>query len=412
DPLGAGDTAWYSTRAYDPITPSLWRRHLPWATYASAAPTGGLRVYGDYVAVDAAPELSAVSAYSESGNRSWQYVTSSVREPVRLGSGGEAYFTRVTGDFTDSRQLVGVGPVGSHLWALDADYYGPWEYGPAILMDGSLAAISWGPGRSRWVRAVTASGSVLWTTQLDPARFSRRDYLAVASSGAVYVLGVRFGYGVTLYHLSGDGVLRWKHTWWDEGGVYPLAVALVDDTTAVVAAHFPGVGLDSLFAVSGNGEVLWAWGSSVTYSAPRDSRPPLVIGDDAAFLATHGWNSGTVTAVALADGSLQWQVLETSLRDDDRFKPSALVANGRLITASGHLIISRDAATGGELWRHACAAEVQDLLITASGLLIAASSEGDLAGYLEALDVGAGPADTPWPMNYADAARTSRVRQQ
>ena len=188
-------------------------------------------------------------------------------------------------------------------------------------------------------------------------------------------------------------------------------MAVADDSTLLVAAYYSGSYSDSLYAVSTDGVVRWASGGTAQWwSYMVRGRGALVVGNGVAYLALGDEDKTVVRAVSVADGSGLWQVEESNLYDHDLYRPLALSQSGEVLIGANDLIVSRDAATGQENWRHRFADEVTDFVITESGLLVAASHWYGVHGYLEAIDIGSGPMNSAWPMTYADPGRTSRAR--
>ena len=87
-----------------------------------------------------------------------------------------------------------------------------------------------------------------------------------------------------------------------------------------------------------------------------------------------------------------------------------LTANGLLLVRRDAEVVGLDVATGAQRWRHEIRSDgfrdsrVREMALTADGALYAIGG-----GYLELIDVGAGPLPAAWAMPRADGQRSGRL---
>ena len=396
DPAGASDTASYNTTAYDPLTPALWRTRISESDIEgqwTISSTSG----GDLLVHEAEEHgrdnsgSRPLTALSRQGTQMWAYETAAGTPPIAVAPGDNIYLTRKSDAdalFGD-HELLSLSAVGTENWVMPPDFEGSPAFGPAVLEDGSVIVPIVGSDRRARLRRVSPAGDELWTVQLDTAH-SGVGWLAVGMDGTTYA-SVQVGLGATLVAVDTSGTLRWRLAW-ERAGTRSLAVA--DDSTLIAALAFSSV--DSLFAIGDDSAVRWGW-------AGEERGDAIVLGNGVAFYVHGPTDAPSLSAISLDDGNELWRA---SLPSTHWRTAPVLSADGQLILCAHDQAISFSTATGQELWRHAFAGIVDDLILTQDGLAVFA----DGADYVEALDIGAGPLDSPWPMTYSGPQRTSRAR--
>jgi hypothetical protein len=396
DPAGAADTARYSTVAYDPLTPALWRKRFPSRrenvfSHVSSTSSGLLVLHDGWRQGSSDNVMRRVVTLTEDGDQRWAVDSPAGSPPLVTGSNDHIYLARVLEAEGSGREkeLLSLSSAGAQNWVMAPDVEGYPDFGPAVLEDGSLIVPIVGTDDRARLRRVSVSGDVVWSVQLDTA-WSFIEQLAVGRDGTIYA-GYMDWWGATLVALTSDGAERWKLPW--SGAWTTSSLAIADDTTIVVVVEFSDS--DTLFAVDDDGAIRWR------FAGGEGEPTAIVVGDGTVYYA---YESGAVTLSAVDnDGSELWRVADPTW---NWWAPPALAANGQIILCGRDEAISYDAVTGTELWRHKFAWIVDSFLITESGLAVFV----DWADYVEALDIGAGPLNSAWPMSYAGPKRTSRAR--
>jgi hypothetical protein len=403
DPAGASDTASYNTTAYDPLTPALWRTHISesdiegqWTISSTSG--GDLLVHEAEEHGRVNTGSRPLTALSRQGTQLWAYETAAGTRPIAVAAGDNIYLTRKTdaGALFGDHELLSLSALGAENWVMPPDIEGSPGFGPAVLEDGSVIVPIVGSDRRARLRRVSPAGDELWIVQLDTAH-SGVGWLAVGMDGTTYAsvqVGLAGGTGfrgATLLAVDTSGTLRWRLAW-ERAGTGSLAVA--DDSTLIAALAFSSV--DSMFAIGEDSAVRWGW-------AGEGGGEAIVLGTGVAFYVHGPTDAPSLSAISLDGGNELWRA---SLPSTHWRTAPVLSADGQLILCAHDQAISFSTATGQELWRHAFAGIVDDLILTQDGLAVFV----DGADYVEALDIGAGPLDSPWPMAYGGPQRTSRAR--
>ena len=376
DPGGAFTRVNTVVSAYDPVTPARWRTGTCTGPRHLLETPGGLLVilHGnrDESGFSLVPTCQKIEAWDTSGVHRWELNADPAGQSMVVGQQGDIYLAQ--------GEVRRISDAGSVDWVLPGnDFTAPGStLGPAILADGSVVLPSFGNLRS--LRRVSAGGAILWEVGLD-SMTGLLPGVAVAADSTIYV-GGRTASAPALAAVSAAGTLQWVRV--SHGQPVPfggLGPTIVDDSTILF-------GSTTLDAVRPDGSSRW----SVPFGGP------VVVGAaDDVYVGT----STGLRALRGSDGSERWATTTTA-------GYLALAADGTLFATSSSFIIAYDATTGAELWRHRMAfAPSTPPLITAGGLLVVT----DHFGIVEAIDIGAGPLDSPWPMAFADAQRSGRVRR-
>lgn len=365
DPVGARGVAWMHAEAYDPVTPALWRVFT--STLDQLSSTDGHLIV-----------TSPLFAFDETGRLLWSLGRSGV---VPVPSIGDAvYFT------DDTRTLNRVSRSGAIEWSLPNA-----TLGPVVLPDSSLVIPSTGPMR---LRRISPSGTVIWDHTPDSSLTQFRP-TAVGSDSSIYAFAVS-DTGPLLLRLGPDGTEQW-------GRRAPTgSIALADDSTVLVTG-------DSILALRPDGSVRW--------SRAQATVAPVVGLGDVAYTSWRSGNTGSLLAFRTTDGTDVWQVAIDfgGTGSGEPPWPAVLAVDGAAVFSLDTLVVAVDAATGAERWRHVLGgASWHGPLLTDSGLLVmwgSAYRQGLASrGYLEALDLGTGPLDSPWPMEWGGNRRLGRTQ--
>lgn len=363
---GAVATARYLAKWYDPITPATWRKRLSHSPISSLAqrPDGRLMI----------STAGMLGAYDSAGSLLWS-----------VPGGGEIAVDGENATYTvPNGTLRRLAPDGTVSWSAA----GNWSQ-PAIGADGLLRSEHVDNLLSGFdtttVRAWSTTDSVVWNTRIP---FFDPNASAIAPDSALYLVGSLdslFSQSTqVMVAIAPGGSIRWT-TSLNPVGPQVADLAIADDSTILALPNI-------VYALRPDGTIRWG--------APIEGATRIVVGSERAFVLS----ATTLSAVALADGSIDWTV--TLPAADVRNAEPAATANDEVVVPTGSYAIAYDAATGAERWRHQLAAPIAtDLLLTADGTLIL----GDSLGYVEAIPLGAGPAASAWPMGGADAQRTHRA---
>ena len=376
DPVGARGTAWMSAEGYDPITPFSWRVYAGGVGHMSSTDDGlivadhGGKEYNTWVLCNC-----PLMAFDETGQMVWSIANDSASGAIPIPSvNGAVYFSDDTGTL---RRISGSGAV---QWSLDGA-----ALGPIVLPDSSLVIPSTGPMR---LRRISPDGTVIWDRIPDSTVTAFRP-VGVGPDSTIYVTAATGPTGFLL-RLRPDGTELWRRPISTQLG---SAVAVADDSTILIRG-------DPLTAIRPDGTVRWSRGQSAVV--------PVVGTGDVGYAAWGTGNVATLFAFRTTDGADVWQVSYDSTQGPyvswQGEGAPILVADGSVVISLGTRLVAVDAATGVERWRHILAdAPSAGLLLTDSGLLVVSTN-----GYLEALDLGAGPLDSPWPMEWGGNRRLGR----
>lgn len=379
DASGAFTVQVLATDFYDPLTAPRWRigrgrlryRLLSGTRDGQIVAHNGHRYHGGGLVCGC-----NVIGLAPAGSILWDYVTPSVAAPLSVGPANSIYLAR--------GELVSLSTEGRENWILGADAQGGGPVlGPAVLRDGRTVEVlaPAGGGGPFALRRVWPDGHTEAVLPIGGTRSQRAAELAVSPEGSVYLALAEAGPRgrTSIMAIATDGRTRWTRSFVG----FPAGLSMAADGTVVVAA-------DSLHALAPNGSSRW--------SVPISLRGQAVIGNaNIAF----GRTEAAAVAVSLANGEVVWA---TSFEAGGDWGTPVLSANGRVYIGAGRRAYGLDAANGRVLWVHEFAGGLGgDALLTHQGLLVVAD---DLA-YIEALDVGAGPASGPWPMAWGGPHRTA-----
>jgi outer membrane protein assembly factor BamB len=373
DPAGNRAAVLQEWGGYDPITPAAWRTHV--GPFSELTATGaGLIVAGN----GRYPQrLRAIDA---SGTLVWELAIGG-SQTSRIPAGDDEVYVSAFPGVNVPGTLSRVSESGVIEWSL-TDV----EEGPVMLPDGSLVVPS-GKGSGTWstMRRISRDGMVMWSVPVDSVIWwGSGEGVAVGPDSAIYIRCAFTPREPRLIRLEHDGSLAWSR----DMVVNSLTVA--DDSTLVVA------GSDSIYGLRPDGTIRWS-------RSPGAAEVVVGTGGVAYHIPYYGPDRG-LFAFRTTDGADLWSRLVDSAGLISGIGP-VLTAGGAVIVAAGHSLIVVDAATGAERWRHEMAgAPVASPLLTDQGLLVAS----DWYGYVEAIDIGAGPADSPWPMAWGGNRRRGR----
>lgn len=387
DPHGADALHQFAVTVFDNLSPVAWRRRsglralsITQLDEGIIAAHDGHRTERDVVTCGC-----TVAAFDRDGNALWTYETASAGAPLPAGHDGRLYLAR--GD------LAALGADGGELWRGSESLVGATVHGGAVLPDGTLL-LPVRYGADRYVRAVSPAGVPGPLSAVLPIEETAA--LIAEADGRSYVLGDGLNsFGVPAARVSAldaSGVLLWtvatQRLFYDNR-LLLAALAFGPDSLVLFSAG------DSLTAVR-QGETIWR--VQLEPVVPRGTIAPLrihaVSGTDGLIYTVAG------TALRVLDPATGAIVREASLPAAATGMP-ALAANGMLYVPAGRRILGVDAATGAVTWQHETAGSVATLLLTADGLLVV----GDAYGYMEAMEVGAGHSDGPWPMEFGGPHR-------
>jgi len=374
DSAGAYADGWYTTTAYDPVTPARWRTRVSsfWVTAVSRHPTGLILAH----ALSPIDPLRRVVALTDGGAPAWTFDTQISGTPLVVGDDGGVYQSggSGTGGSQDETKVTKLDAVGSEIWTVAEAGA---TSGPVLLWDGGVAV-----PRLRGTRVLEPDGRERWTASVD----SIEEVIgqAVGGDSTLYVLGYTpwpdWRASVSAY--TPDGLPQWRILVGAKSTNWIMVPA--DDSTLLVGA-------DSLYALRRDGSVRWSRAGPFSHPA---------IGQGRAYYALNN----ELAAVALVNGEEVWRVILPAR------SPGApiLTSGGDVVVAAGSTLLALDVGTGLEGWRHELAGTLTaTLLVTDGGDLIA----GDAQGFIEAIPVGARLLPAPWPMAWADERRTGRMRR-
>lgn len=340
----------------------------------------------------AAPQL--VGEFEVDGN---------IHTAPAVGRDGTVYFA------TDAGELVAMQPDGSLRWKVMAG--APSQTSPAVGEDGTIYFGAEGKG----FRALNPDGSQRWSLGL-----SVQAAPAFGTNGFVYVTTT-----TGPIHALTNGVSRWQV---EVGGTFRCSPVIATDGTI-----FAGGNQRRLVALDPNGTLRWQ-------KSFADPVTGLALGTNSTVVLSSGrrlisvspagptqWEydtgSGALTGLPVigADGTIyvpsnrrylfavnpngtrKWQ-FELSA---EAFNTPVLTADGTIYLGTSDGVFYGISETGQERWRH----EFGTSLSSSSPAL---TPEGRLyfGGNLRRLrrfDMQSPPADSPWPMQGRDAARTGNA---
>jgi hypothetical protein len=373
DHSGARGMAVSAVAVYDPITPSAWRIYVGSLDQLTATDDGSIiaRCSGSEYAGPFAPHV-----VFDAAGQATQTVTDDCGPPPSPSIDGASYAVDNGGTL---RRISRTGVVE---WTL-ADV----SLGPIVLPDSSLVVrSSTGASAGIRLRRVTSSGTVLWDRTLDDSLWWVENEVnaVVGSDSAIYAVA-RTQAQQFLLRVAPDGNEQWRIPLWDD------RLSVADDSTILA------VGV-ALTAIRPDGTIRWT--RELPAGAAFGTRV-LVGGGDLGY--TSWTDAGTVTLLTFrtTDGA---DVREFTGDWSGDARPVALAADGTVIYSIGTLLIGVDATTGTERWRHATAGySGVGMVLTDAGLLVVPNN-----GYLEAVDLGVGPLDSPWPMAWGGNRRLGR----
>lgn len=377
DPSGARGMAVGGIEVYDPITPAAWRVYVGSLDQLTSTDDGlivarcsGSRYVGP---------LASHIALDATGRSIWT-IEDECGPPPDPSIDGASYAVDNGGT------LRRIAPTGAVEWTLAEA-----SFGPLVLPDSSLVVrSSTGASSGIRIRRVVPSGTVLWDRILDTTlTWVPGEAQAVVGVDSIIYVTAKDATQTFLLQVKSDGSEQWR---------IPLRagkLAVADDSTILASGS-------SLTAIRTDGTIRWM--RELPAGALTSSTRVLVGTGDIAYTSwvdPHIPVTVTLLQFSTIDGRDVMQLTRASLGSAP---PIALTADGTVIYAIGTLLIGFDAITGTERWRHATAGYPgAGTLLTDAGLLVIPNN-----GYLEAVDLGVGPLNAPWPMAWGGNRRLGR----
>lgn len=363
DPHGATSVRRFPGEFYDPISPPAWRARVGgrYAFHGLTETRSGAVLVGG---------RNSMTALSSDGEQIWEVeLGSDPAEPVPAGPSGNLYLA--------GEDLVALTPGGEELWRISREQGGGTpDLGPMVLEDGTLIDLA----GDRVLRWITPEGELIRSVTL--AEMNDVTGMGVGLAGRIYVGGRLSGSPPVelLLAYSDAGEELWSREL-DPEGTYPASLVPVGDQAVLFSS-------DSLYAFSADGEKLWA--------APDPIRQQPAVGGGLVFAP----GSRGLRALRLSDGGVQWEAAHEGF-----LSSPVLTADGRVFVATRREVLGFDSLTGELVYRHRLASEHWgELLLTTGGLLVVV----DQSAFVEALDVGSSPLDSPWPMPWGGPYRLGR----
>jgi outer membrane protein assembly factor BamB len=317
-------------------------------------------------------------AVNPDGSMKWSFQAgAAIESPAALGPDGTVYFGA-----KDSK-LYAVGPDGKLRWTL-----GPIRLSgacPAIGSDGTIYAAGNGD-----LYALRPDGATNWVFALGSAYHSSP---VVGFDGTIYVGSghpdLTYGYEAgDLYALNPDGSVKWDFS---ARGPFQAAPAIGADGT-IYFGSFDNAG--KVYALDRQGNEKWEFATGAAIG-----NAPILGPDGAIYIASMG------TLVALnPDGTKRWSLATGNI---NRNSTAALDADGTLYIGAMDGNLYAVGTNGVVRWTYYVERGDNGYsapAIGANGVVYF----GALTN-LYAIQGGAGPADSAWPLFQHDAQHTGRV---